>query len=93
MKKIEIIIETEQMGELQQMIEKLDIKEAAFTSVLMYHADETLLKTYRGASFQTKMKQQVKAELWVLPQVCDSVKKQLADGRLQGCRYYVYEIE
>ena len=92
MKKVEVLIASEQLSELQQMLEDLAIKEVAFSQIMKYQAEEKVQKKYRGACYQSKMLQQIKAELWVLEEELESIKQWLSESNLKNCRYYIYEI-
>lgn len=93
MKKIEIIIAPEQLGAFQQLVESLSVKEVAFSQIMKYQSGEGAQKKYRGACYQTKMLQQVKAELWCEREDWEKIKQAIAETDLKDCKCFIYEME
>lgn len=94
MKKIEIIMQTQQLEAFEQLLESFLVKEAAFSQIMKYQTGEDApQKKYRGAFYQKKMCQQVKAELWCEEKEYEKIRQAIAESDLKDCKCYVCEIE
>lgn len=97
MKKLEIIIKSERLEELKQILQNCGVTGLMITSIMGYGNQRGYTQVYRGTEFTVNLLPKLKVETVVptdkVEQIIDSIISVVASGQPGDGKIFVYSVE
>ena len=100
MKKIEIIIQSEQLNSVRTVLEEADITEYYMTDLMKNTSHIDVVKNYRGAKYQVPQLPQIKIETVVADEVAEVLIEKLKNEMTElsseyenSGKLYMYDVQ